>query len=220
MKSRFVISWLLVLFLSLLPSLAFISCYWKHVERDSMNWTAWQQMASTTGTRNTQDAPFLQSIKSHLRTDLVRQIWFRPLENGSSLYLKANQSQILLEPSSKGLKATEHFTDMEAGFQDIPLWNPALDPKNMGSDQSPQWILRVIESKQAHFDYARQLLTADQVDVRLYRLRRPLDFTRHPLPGENLANLRGYATKIYLDCKSRPPHFKAIRFKASVQAQP
>lgn len=222
MKRPFLVAWPLVLFLSLAPCMAFLGYYWKKHEKISTNWTSWQQIAAQLPGKPLTDSSehLLQVLKPHYRENVLRQIWFRPLDSGSSLYLKANQSEILLETTTHGMKATEHFTDMEAGFQDKPFWTPVVNSTSVEtSENPPEWILRVLKSNKAHFDYARQLLQADEVDIRLYRLLRPLDFTRNPLPDEELANLRGHARKVHLDCKSSPPQFKAFRFKARVNSK-
>jgi hypothetical protein len=221
MKRPFLAAWPFVLALSLAPSLAISFYYSKKMEKSFVSWTNWQQMAAQLPGKPLAQSHVKQALKPHYRQNILRQIWFRPLENGSSLYLKANQSEIRLESTIRGMKATEHFTDMEAGFQDQPFWTPLLGAAIEESpENSPEWILRVLKSNKAHFDYSRQLLQADEVDVRLYRLMRPLDFTRHPLPDENLANLRGHAKKVHLDCKSVPPQFKAFRFKARFSTKP
>lgn len=247
MSRHFLIPLLIVFICSLAPGSLFLAYYLKTREETSMSWTKWKQTAMQphkNSLEKEEKTSITQALKPHFRQKIIRQIWFRPLENGSSLYLKADQSEIQLESQAKGFKATEHFRNMEAGFQDQPLWDGLIgsyhnksergkktDVSHLNgsssdheidsaSEATPKWVVRIFKSQEAHFDYSKQLLTADQVDICLYRLTNALDFTKNSLPNSDLANLQGHAKKIYLDCKSHPPQFKAARFKAHINTQP
>jgi hypothetical protein len=245
MSRHFLIPLFIVFIFSIAPGSLFVVYYLKTREETSMSWTKWKHTAMQphkNSLEKEEKTSITQALKPHFRQKIIRQIWFRPLEGGSSLYLKADESEIRLESNAKGFKATEHFKDMEAGFQDQPLWdgligsyheknehdkktafshlNDSSSNQNNATTAAPKWIVRVLKSQEAHFDYSKQLLTAEQVDISLYRLSKPLDFTKNALPNPDFANLQGHAKKIYLDCKSHPPQFKASRFKAHVNTQP
>lgn len=148
------------------------------------------------------------SKKPYQRRNVVKQIWFRPLEDGGSLYLQADQSELLIETIAGRIKAKERLHNVLAGFQDTFSFskiNPALPI-----------ALRTLRAGSAIFDYSRQLLDASEVDIELYHLARPIDLSWQPFPNISLASLAGHADRVRIDCQHRPPIFRARQFRATI----
>lgn len=147
---------------------------------------------------------------THERRKIVKQMWFRPLENGANLFLYADRSLLTLDHSGGRMKAKEQLFEITCGFQDrLEL--------NIREEWATGWMLRIMRSKSASFDYVKQQLEAQQVALELYRLKERITLSQGALPEPSQAAIAGIAEQVKIDCRTRPPRFRALRFRAHIK---
>lgn len=144
----------------------------------------------------------------YTRQGIRKQIWFRPLENATALYFQAERSELFVKESGKQIKTQEKLYNVYGGFQDKPA--------PLEKFLTFPWLLRVIKADEALFDYNEQVLETKDVGIEIYQLKNPLNISTLQLPPTSLATVFGKADKIRINCKTRPPQFKAKHFKAQI----
>jgi hypothetical protein len=145
------------------------------------------------------------SEQVHERYGVLKQIWFRPITKGASLLIHAKRSLLTLETAKGLLKAQEKLYEVTGCFQD------------QASLQSTHgWMLRIMRSKMAGFDYIHQTLQAKQVSLEIYALEEPLILSEHKFSNLMRPFIAGSAQKVKINCQARPPKFQALRFKAYI----